>query len=197
FRVVLWRCLAGEDVDPQTLVAAARRSYEVGDYRHCGEMAAAAWKVEPSFDAGHLLGFSLGRAGQVDEAETILSLTQELAATDRELVLVTLARSENLLRGLGDLSGADRLCREAEAAVTAPEWRAEITAHRAMGVVESGAILVAVELLEPWLADADTAPRAFVKAAYAGGIALAHLGHTDRATAVAVAALPRHEALWS
>lgn len=197
FRVVLWRCLAGEDVDPQTLVAAARRSYEVGDYRHCGEMAAAAWKVEPSFDAGHLLGFSLGRAGQVDEAETILSLTQELAATDRELVLVTLARSENLLRGLGDLSGADRLCREAEAAVTSPEWRAEITAHRAMGVVQSGAILDAVELLEPLLADADTAPRAFVKAAYAGGIALSHLGHTDRATAVAVAALPRHEALWS
>lgn len=196
-RTVLWRLWAGEQLEIDSLTGAALHSYLVGDYVRTRELAEAAWQLDHTFDAGHLLGFALGRGGRSREADGVLADAATAAATDREVALVTITRSEIALRGLGDPQRAEDLCLAAEAALSDPAWRAEVTAHRAMGLVQRGALLDALELLRPILDDTDPPPRALVKAAYAAGIALVHGGSTEEATAVALRALPVHESVWT
>src|SRR5690606_16195973 len=53
----------------------------------------------------------------------------------------------------------------------------------------------ALELIEPLLARDDD-PRTFVKASYAGGLALVHAGRSSAALELAMRALPVHESVW-
>lgn len=196
FRALLWRFEAGESIDPDVLVQGARWAYGAGDHRCTRDLAEAAWKMRRNFAAGHLFGFALSRTNRGAEAEAVLAAATELACDDQERVLAALARTENLQRGLGDVAAALRCCIDAEATVEAPSWRAELRAHRAMMLTQTGAIDGALTLVAPLLDEANRAPRAYVKAAYAAGIALVHAGRPQRATALALDALPLHEAIW-
>lgn len=196
-RSVLWRLWAGEELDHGSLLDAARRSYRVGDYARTRELAGAAWQSSPTFDAGHLLGFALGRTSESGRADQVLAATADLVADDRELALVTITRSEVMLRGLGEPLGAADLCEAAEAKLSNPAWRAEVAAHRAMVLVQRGMLSDALALLAPILEADEPAPRTLAKAGYAGGIALVHSGRSEEATALATRALPVHESLWS
>lgn len=196
-RAILWRLWAGEAMDPAALMAAANRSYQMGDYAGTRELAAAAWRTQPSFASGHLLGFALGQTHATDEATAVLAEATALAADDRELALITVTHAEVMLRGQGRPAEATDLCLAAERSITDPAWRAEVTTHRAMGMVQCGAIDDALVLIQPVLDDPDPDPRAFVRAAYAAGIALVHACRPDDATDVALRALPVHEALWT
>lgn len=196
-RSTLWRLRAGDRVDAERLVAAARGCFRDGNYAHCGELAGAAWRQEPSFAAGQLYGYALGEAGRCGEAELVLAAAEQATADDRELALITLTRSENLLRGLGDPDGADALCRAAEARLQDRHWRSELLAHRTMGTLRSGRIDEAVSVLETLLDAAVHGKRAYVTAAYTAGIACIHAGRADDASAIALEAMPIHESLWS
>lgn len=193
----LWRLRAGEPVAADDLLAAANRYYRDGDYARCGELAGAAWQTEPGFAAGQLYGYALGDAGRSAEAEFVLAAAEAFATDDRDLALISMTRSENLLRGLGDPAGSEALCRAAEARIDDPAWRSELSAHRAMGMLRAGRIDQAVAVLDPLLAGAEAhGERAFVTAAYTAGIALIHAGRADDAAVLAVQAMPVHEQLW-
>lgn len=193
----LWRLRAGEQVAAQDLLCAARHYNRAGDYACCGELAGAAWRTEPSFDAGQLYGFALGDAGRSAEAELVLAAAEAHACDDRDLALITMTRSENLLRGLGDPAASEALCRAAEARIDDAAWRAELAAHRAMGVMRAGKIDDALQVLEPLLADPGAhGERAFVTAAYTAGIALVHAGRAHDAAVLALEAMPIHEKVW-
>lgn len=197
YRAVLWRLRSGQDVADTDLLGAARRAYLSADYERTCELARAAWLADRTVAAGHLLGFALGRAGRSDEAEEVLAVTTSLTTTDRERVLVALARSENLHRGLGDFDGAVAVCRVAEEATADAAWRDELVAHRAMTLLYRGDLIETLDLVEPLIAlGPERAPRAFAKAAYPAEIALVHAGRADDAMALATVAYPVHEQVW-
>jgi DNA-binding CsgD family transcriptional regulator len=197
FRSVLWRLWSGQQVTQTDLLAAARRAYLLADYERTSELARAAWLTERTVAAGHLLGFALGRTGRSEEAEEVLAVATTLAGSDRDRVLVALARSENLHRGLGDFDGAIAVCRSAEAATVDPAWRDELVAHRAMTLLFHGDLVETLDLVEPIVEPGpERAPRAFAKAAYPAEIALVHAGRADEAMALAAAAFPVHEQVW-
>lgn len=195
-RATLWRLKAGEELSVDELLLAAQREYRQGSYHRCGELARAAWEREKRFAAGHLLGFAMGRAGRCNEANELLSVVESVAVTEWDLAQVTLTRAEILHQGLGDAEAADELCRRTEAKLTDSKIRGEVTAYRAVNVAQAGKFFETMTMLEPFLDHAVAGDRAFVKASYPAGVALAHLGRSDDATALALQAMPIHEALW-
>lgn len=198
-RLATWRLEAGGPVDPDLLVAGARIAYVANDHEHTAGLASAAWERARGAEAGHLLGFALGRLARAEEAEAVLAEATEAAGQagdDRLRVLVALARSENLFRGLCRAEDALACVAEAEQAVADPTWRAELVAHRAMLGLQVGEGPAAMSLLEPLLEE-GTPDRPFVKAAYAAGPALALDGHVEQAADLAGRALPVHERVWT
>lgn len=195
-RVASWRLESGGEVDPDLLLRAARVGYVRTDYRRMAELAEASWQREETAAAGHLLGFALGRSGEVHRAEDVLAEATRLAADDRMRVLVALARSENLFRGLADTPRAVEVTADAERALADETWRDELRANRASFLMQSGEPEAAWELVEP-LIGPGTAARPFVKAAYVAGPLLALDGQTARALDLAVRALPVHEQVWA
>jgi len=195
-RSVLWRRGAGEAIPTGELLEAARRCYRLGDYRQSGELAGEVWERERTVEAGHLHGFALGRSGEAARAELVLAEAAERADGDRETALVTMTRVELRQRALADPAGALALCTAAEHALRQEEARAELTAHRAMAETQHGLVEQALATTAPIVADPDRWPRAYVRAAYATELALAHSGRPRSAGALAIDALPKHEALW-
>ncbi len=194
--VATWRHRAGLPVFADRLLEAAKGAFSTGEYGRCGELAGAAWKLERSFDAGHLLGFAQGQLGNCEAAERTLAETERFVASERELALLTLTRAEIRSRGLGDRAGSAALYRAAEARLSDKQWRAELTAHRAMEVLLDGDVAKALAEVEPLLDVSVYGDRAFVAASYTAGLALVHAGRSSDATAVATRALPIHEAIW-
>lgn len=195
-RAVLWRQRSGEQVASDQLLEAARHCYQLGDYERCGELAGAAWAGHPTPTSGHLYGFALSRGGECEHAAEVMAVAAELATDDRDRVLLALARAENRSRGLQDPVGAEEICLAAEREITDTKWRAEVVAHRAMGTLQAGLITAALDDLEPLLDPDEVGGRAFVRAAYAAGMAFTRAGRGDDATRVALQALPIHEAIW-
>lgn len=199
-RVAMWRLAAGADVGADEMLRGAEAAYRASDHRTTADLASAAWERDPSPEAGHLLGLALGRLTRAEEAETVLSETTTLLdgrpIDDRMTVLVALARSENIFRGLNDAVRAIEGVEAAEAKVSDDAWRDELVGHRAMLILQAGRVSDALRLAEPLLAD-GTPDRPFVKAAYAAGIGLVYAGRTDRATELAQQALPIHERIWA
>lgn len=198
-RIATWRLSAGGDVSTEVLLRGAEAAYRASDHRTTMELANAAWHRSPSVEAGHLLGLASGRLTRAERAEAALAGAAEIldrSPDDRMRVLVTLARSENLFRGLND-AGAALACVEAgEIAVRDAAWRGELVAHRAMLLLNTGDVRAALDLTEPLLAD-TTPDRPFVKAAYAAELALVYSGRCRRAGELAQRALPVHERVWN
>lgn len=199
-RVAIWRLASGGEIDTGVLLRGAQAAYRSTDHPTTVELASAAWERSPTAEAGHLLGLALGRLTRASEAEAVLAeaeaMLDQTADDPRMRVLVTLARSENLFRGLNDAPGALACVESAEAKLRESEWRDELVAHRAMLVLNLGEVHTALALTEPLIA-AGTPDRPFVKAAYAAGIALAYSGQSARAQALAQLALPVHEGVWA
>ncbi len=197
-RIMVWRLRSGRPVPAADLLEAARAAYVLAAYDQTLELAGAAWRAEPTPAAGHLFGFTLGRAGRCEEAEEVLAASTELVSDDRERVLVALARSENLERGLGEVEQSIKVCRLAEDQVDDDGWRNELIAHRAMDVLQTGDVHEVLRLVEPLIsADSGSAPRAFVKAAYPAALALISNGRIDAGMALASRALPVHQEVWA
>lgn len=194
-RIATWRLGAGEH-DPLVMLEGARAAYAAEDLDLTAELTGAVWRARRCAESGHLLGLALGRLARSSEAEDVLAAATELTTDDRERVLLALARSENLFRGLDRADDALTCVVEAEAQVADDAWRAELVAHRAMLLLQQGQPGAALALVEPLLHE-DTPDRPFVKAAYAAGPALANDGRTDEATALARRALPIHEQVWN
>ncbi len=201
--VAQWRLEAGDRRDVDLMLRGARAAYRANDHATMVRLTRAALDRTASPEARHLLGLGLSRLGRSEEAEAVLAAAEVPAAgstadgteADRMRVLLCLARSENLFRGLGDAAASLECVRAAEAETADATWREELVAHRAMLELQSGRVREALELAEPLLA-AGTPDRPFVKAAYAAGIGLVHAGSTQRAAALAERALPVHERAW-
>lgn len=196
-RVAIWRLAAGGDVAPDVLLRGARAAYRTGDHATAATLAGAAWQAAPDAAAGHLFGLTLSRLGRSAEAETVLADTTAIATAardERSLVLVALARSENMFRGCNDADAALRIVSEAESATTGA-WRDELVGHRAMLLLNMNRVDETLSVTAPLLDD-DVPDRVLVRAAYAAGIASAYAGRSDDAAAIAARALPVHEEIW-
>lgn len=191
-----WRLQAGASLDPTELVTAARHHFRAGNYGRCVDLGRTAWELENTFEAGLLLGFSLGRSGCFTEADELLAEVVDLAADPGELTMATITRAEIIQQGLGDARRAVALCLDAEARIADPTRRAELAAYRAIAVVQAGRFTEVIDMLELFLDPTTVGERAFVTAAYPAGVALARAGRSEDATTLALTALPLHEALW-
>lgn len=192
-RIATWRLESGTDADPDLLVAAARRAYVLLDFELARRCARAAWDREPTFVAGHVLGHALSELGHFAEAEPVLVATTGLASSDEERVLVAMARSENLFR-LGMYDEAVAVCEAAEDTVVDPDWRLELTGHRATFVLLLGDPRGALELVAPALAGPieGGSPRPMIEAAVSAAPALAWDARPDEARDLAVRAYAAH-----
>src|SRR5829696_1514715 len=97
-RRAVWRLELGDARDEALLLRAARRAFVVMDLERTVLLARAAWSCRTSPTAGHLMGHALCHLGRHDEAEAVLAAAEPLAESDEQLVLITMARTENLFR---------------------------------------------------------------------------------------------------
>lgn len=186
-RAALLRLDVGAPADPAVLLAAAHSARVAADSDTTIRLARAAWEGGGGARAGHLLGESLDTIGDHAQAETILSQAQDQASDDHELTVVTLARGDNLFRGLGDAAKAEAVVLELEQKLDDAELRDLCVAQRAIFRVFEGRFPETLELTRPLL-DRHDDDRAYCEGALQAATALAFTGNTAKAIEVATRA---------
>ena len=88
------------------LLEAARQATFANNYDIAVRLSRAAWEVEPSFEAGHVLADALYSSGAVAEVEAVLSEVEHLAVSEPDRTRVALLRSFNLFWHLGQFDQA-------------------------------------------------------------------------------------------
>ena len=189
-RLATWRLDADSAADPATLTRASRRAQEMFDMDLAARLARAALDSGGGMEAGLALGEAMFRSGQHREAESVLAGVAPLCRTDRDVARVASARAHNFHNLLGDPASAATVLDEALAVVTDDAARLQLLGRLAtMRVFEEdpeGALSAA----RPLLASDDDA---FVsRGAYSSSIALAFLGRSAEAVAVAGTGLRAH-----
>jgi DNA-binding NarL/FixJ family response regulator len=192
-RIATWRLESGSATNPEMLTLAGRQAFIALDFQLAKRLGRAAWGLEETFEAGHLLGHVLTELGERDEAEAVLAIATDLAQTDQERVLVAMARTENLFRGeQPDVALEVNLA--AEDTVADPTWKLELVGHRATFLMALGQIQEALDLVQP--AIEGDAPRPFIEAAITAGTVLAWDGLVDDALDILQRAYGMHLEVW-
>ncbi|MEZ5143680.1 MAG: LuxR C-terminal-related transcriptional regulator [Acidimicrobiales bacterium] len=192
-RVATWRLESGGRAETDLLVAAARQAFLVLDVDLARRLAGAAWELEPTVAAGHLLGHVLCDLGRFDEAADVLATTTELVADDADRVLVAMSRTENLYR-MGRIDEAIAVNLAEEGLVVDDDWRLELACHRATHELLAGRPTEALAIVGPALA--GTAVRPLVEGAIAGGTAMTFDGRPETAIALHERAYAAHLEIW-
>ncbi len=192
-RIATWRLESGSASNPAMLAAAARQAFVALDIELARKLSRAAWDLEQSFAAGHLLGQVASELGLRDEAEAALAVASTLASTDAERVLVAMARSENLFRG-EQPDAALVVIEAAEVEIADPDWRLELVGHRATLVMMLGRTYEALALVQP--AIEGDAVRPLIEAAITAGTVLTWDGQADDALEVLQRAYAAHLEVW-
>lgn len=182
-RVASWQLDSGRQGDPSLLNRAARRAHQMFDVDLAARLARASFEAGGGVEAGLALGEAEFSSGRHEEGERLLAGLVELCADDDELALVANARAYNLGVLMGDTDAALAVIDEALAVVTATKARHRLLGRLATsqvfeGELEAG-LAAAAELLES--DDAET----FCRATYVSSIALALLGRSAEAVALA------------
>ena len=144
-RLARLRLAAGEAVDPDLLVRAARLALTFFDHTLAEELAAAALEAGGGLAAGLVLGMALHRQARVHEARACLAGVAALATTEQEVVDLTEQRSLVLYWGLHRVGEAIGLVARVAATVTDEGPRSELVARQAVLLLFSGQPLAAVE----------------------------------------------------
>lgn len=192
-RIATWRLESGSATNADMLTAAGRQAFIAIDFQLARRLGRAAWDIEQTFAAGHLLGHVLCELGDREEAETVLAAATELAADDEQRVLVAMARSENLFRG-EQPDEAIAVTKAAEESVEDPDWKLELVGHRATLSMSLGRVEEALELVRS--AIEGDAVRPFIEAAITVGTVLSWDGLVDDALDVLQRAYTSHLEIW-
>jgi DNA-binding CsgD family transcriptional regulator len=177
-RVATWR-LAGGDVDPEQTLAAAVIARWRYDFPLAERLARRAVQAGAGFDARRLAAQLAALNGRLDEADLELAALAGEAADDDQLGRVTMARLDSHVFHLGALDEGLRMAADAEAVITDPVWRDELSARRAGILAGTHGPRAAVELAEPILDRGSD--RAVAWAAITATPTLAKLGRIDAA----------------
>ena len=191
-RVALWR-LDGGGGRPEVLLRGAHEARFGFDIELAERLVSAAHTQAPCAESAHLLGETLDMLGRHEDAEATLAAASTLPADERERVLIALARSSNLFRGLGRSADAEAVLTAALADTTDGDLRDELHAQAAVHLLFEGRHREALAYADPLLArDADQRVRA---GRAPGAVARALGGRTAEAIEIADRALEARVAL--
>jgi ATP/maltotriose-dependent transcriptional regulator MalT len=183
-RVAVWRLDAGGGGRPELLVAAARQAHTAHDISLGVRLSEAAVAAGAGDDATHILGVGLDDLGEHERAEEVLRAGEENATDVRWRARLSLARADNLFRGLGRADDAKEIVRNAELRIVDdPMLRNGLVALRATFLLFEGRLTDAIRLVEPLLGEGTDV--AYAQGALAGSVALALGGRANEAVAVA------------
>jgi DNA-binding CsgD family transcriptional regulator/tetratricopeptide (TPR) repeat protein len=126
-RLALWRIEGGGAIDPEHLVAAARRALAAFDAPLAERLARAALTdARGGVAAGVLLGRAMASQQRVEEADQVLAAAVAQARTDGEIAEASLARANLLYFGAGRAEEASRILTDAHDRLSDADWRDEI-----------------------------------------------------------------------
>jgi len=188
-RLGRWQLDAGSTGDPVLLTRAARRAQEMFDMQLSARLAQAAMDSGAGVDAGLLLGEAKFRSGQSAEAESVLARVAQSCQSDRDVARIANARAYNLFNS-GDAAGAATVLDDALAVVTREGPRLQLLGRLATNRLISGDPQGALSAAAPLLTSDDHA--IFSRASYVSSIALALMGRSDEAVALADEGMRRH-----
>jgi DNA-binding CsgD family transcriptional regulator len=173
-RVAAWRLEAGGG-SPEVLLEGAVIARWRHDFVLAERLARAAVDAGAGFEAALLVAQLASIQGRTDEAEGRLADLAATAADDSQRGRVAVTRFDNTWTGLDP----QELLDEAEAAITDPEWRDEISARRISLLVNTRGPRVAADATRALLERASGG--ALVYASVVGGYCLLRLGRLDAA----------------
>jgi DNA-binding CsgD family transcriptional regulator len=183
-RVAVWRLDAGGGGRPELLIAAARQAHAAQDITLAVRLSEAALAAGAGADAAHILGVGLDDLGEHERAEEVLRAGEEGATNARQRARISLARADNLFRGLGRADDAEAIVRAAELRIVDdPLLRSGLVGLRATFLVFEGRLSDAIRLVEPLLGEGSDV--AYAQGALAGSVALALAGRATEAVVVA------------
>lgn len=145
-RLATWQVDGGGPADRVVLVEAAQRAKTLFDHPLAERLARRALEEGDSVDAHLVLGDTLYWQGRHQEAQPFLDAALALATDDRQLANASLSLSSNLFWGLGRADDAERLLGSVMPRLADPDWRDEVTAHRASICLFAGRADVALEM---------------------------------------------------
>lgn len=177
-RLATWRLEAGS-AEPELLGAAASAARWRYDFPLAERLARAALEAGAGFDVALLAAQLASLQGRGDDAESELGRLFEQATDDRERGLAAVARLDNCVIYAGSIDEGLHLTEVAEARITDPAWRDEITARRAALILAAEGPASAAALAEPLVARAEG--RSLVWACMPASQSLTRLGRLDAA----------------
>lgn len=124
-----WALAAGQEVEPQRLLRAARTAIDLGDPSRAERLAAASAAREASTEAVLLESWCADECGAIDRSERVLA--DHRPQGDEAVAAVAIRRSEQRFWTHRDPTGATAVLAAATARLTAP-WDAAIVAQAAM-----------------------------------------------------------------
>ena len=192
-RIAVFRLDAGGGGRPELLVAAARQAHHADDLHLAVRLARAARTAGVGAEAAHVLGVGLDGLGDHEQAEEVLRAGEAEADTPRRRADLSIARADNLFRGLGRVEDAERIVQAAEVALEDPVLRDGLVALRAIFLVFEGRLDDARALIDPLLSDGTDL--SYAQGALAGAVALALSGRTRESVAVARAGMAARAAV--
>ncbi|HSO96325.1 MAG TPA: AAA family ATPase, partial [Acidimicrobiia bacterium] len=183
-RVAVWRLDGGGGGHPELLVAAARQAHAAHDIGLGVRLSEAAIAAGAGSEGVHTLGVGLDDLGEHERAEEVLRAGVEAATDPAWRARLSIARADNLFRGLGRADEARDLVRVAELRIVDdPELRNGLVALRATFLLFEGRLTDAIRLVEPLLTEGTDI--AYAQGALAAAVGMALGGRPNEAVEVA------------
>ena len=182
-RLATWQLESGRRGDPALLEKAAQMARRDYDLRLAARLGRAAMAAGAGPAAGRTVAETLILIGHHAEAESILAQLAALPLDDLERTRIAEDRAFNLGERMGDRRAAETVLIAAADETRDPVSRRHLSYLLAQASLFAGELQDALDGAEPLL-DADDLG-SVVRGAYATSIALAFLGRTDEALAVA------------
>lgn len=180
-RLATWSLEGGTSVEADIMLRAATTARERHDFGLAERLARVAVGAGAGFEAGLLLGQACWLQGRAEEAERHLRGLEAEAVSDAQRALLASVRVNVLDFGLSRADLAVEVAEAAEATLSDPAQRDQLTADRARILARSGSYRSALALAEPLLDRADGA--VLVTACCAAATSMAHGGRLAGAIA--------------
>jgi DNA-binding CsgD family transcriptional regulator len=182
-RIAVWRVDAGGGGHPELLTSAARQALAAEDLRLTTRLGEAARLAGAGPEAALILGVGLDGLGEHERAEAVLAEGEREATDPAVWADLSMARADNLFRGLGRAEDAERVLQAAERSLDDQSLRDGLIGTRATFLVFEGRFTEALEVLAPLLGEDTDVAAAF--SAIPGSVALALGGRTAEALKIA------------
>ena len=191
-RVGTWR-LEGGGAQPELMLAAATTARWRYDFPLAERLATAAVEAGAGFEAELLAAQLVGLQGRADDAHLRLVALADRAETDADRGRVAVSDLDCLALYMGQMEEGVRIAVEAEAAISDPVWRDEITARRAVTLLALEGPRSAAELAERPLRQGSG--RGLVWACMIGAFSAGRMGRIQAALETSDRGYAAHTAL--